>query len=148
MQLKTKATLHPILIPLTRKQREDTMEGIGSVGSAGASPAQGTACSTGTPSTGSAEAQTPVQNDTQSPNNISEQGERGGLTINIEQTQNTNMFSNMSTMDAIGLHNSSPLCESQPSSEVDLQKLIELMILMKLLQSMDESGGGGFSALG
>ena len=124
------------------------MEGIGSVGSAGASPAQGPACSTGTPSTGSAEAQTPVQNDTQSPNNISEQGERGGLTINIEQTQNTNMFSNMSTMDAIGLHNSSPLCESQPSSEVDLQKLIELMILMKLLQSMDEGGGGGFSALG
>ena len=58
------------------------------------------------------------------------------------------MFSNMSTMDAIGLHNSSPLCEAQSSSEVDLQKLIELMILMKLLQSMDESGGGGFSALG
>ena len=121
------------------------MDGIGSVGSA---PAQGIGYSTGTPSTGSAEAQTPVQNDTQSPNNISEQGERGGPTISIEQTQNNHVFSNMSTIDAIGLHNSSPLCESQPSSDIDLQKLIELMILMKLLQSMDESGGGGFSALG
>ena len=124
------------------------MEGIGSVGSAGASPAQGAGCSTGTPSTGSADAQTPVQNDTQSTKEISEQGERGGLTINIEQTQNTNMFSNMSTMDAIGLHNNSPICESQSSNEIDLQKLIELMIIMKLLQSMDEGGGGGFSALG
>ena len=121
------------------------MDGIGSVGSA---PAQGIGCSTGTPNTGSAESASPVQNDTQSPNSISEQGERGGLTINIEQTQNTNMFANMSTMDAIGLHNNSPICESQSSNEIDLQKLIELMIIMKLLQSMDEGGGGGFSALG
>ena len=131
--------------------------GVGGVGSAGGasgggnaavSPSQGAGCGNGTPNTGSAGDSSPVQNDTQSTKEISEQGERGGLTINIEQNQTTNMFSNMSTMDAIGLHNSSPICESQSSNEIDLQKLIELMILMKLLQSMDEGGGGGFSALG
>mgnify|MGYP004084389303 CR=1 FL=1 len=73
--------------------------------------------------------------------------EEGGTTT-ISQTQNTNMFSNMSTQDSIGLHNSSPICESQSSNEMDLQKLIELMMIMKLLESMNESGGGGFSATG
>ena len=130
--------------------------GVGGVGSAGgasgggsapvSAPSQGAGC--GTQGAESAGGTSTPSNDTQSTKEISEQGERGGLTINIEQNQTTNMFSNMSTMDAIGLHNSSPLCESQPSSEIDLQKLIELMILVKLLQSMDESGGGGFSALG
>lgn len=131
--------------------------GVGGVGSAGGasgggnaavSPSQGAGCGNGTPNTGSAGDSSPVQNDTQSTKEISEQGEKGGLTINIEQTQTTNMFSNMSTQDSIGLHNSSPLCESQSANELDLQKLIELMMIMKLLESMNESGGGGFSTTG
>ena len=134
------------------------MSGVGGVGSAGgasgggaagvSSPSQGAGCGHGTQGTGSAGDSSPVSNDTQSTKEISEQGEKGGLTINIEQSQTTNMFSNMSTQDSIGLHNSSPICESQSSNEMDLQKLIELMMIMKLLESMNESGGGGFSASG
>ena len=129
--------------------------GVGGVGSAGggcsgvgaagvSAPSQGS----GAQGAGSAGDSSPVSNDTQSTKEISEQGEKGGLTINIEQSQTTNMFSNMSTQDSIGLHNSSPICESQSSNEMDLQKLIELMMIMKLLESMNESGGGGFSASG
>ena len=134
------------------------MSGVGGVGSAGgasgagaagvSAPSQGSGCGSETPGTGSAGDSSPVSNDTQSTKEISEQGEKGGLTINISQTQNTCMFSNMSTQDAIGIHNNSPLCESQSSNEMDLQKLIELMMIMKLLESMNESGGGGFSATG
>ena len=130
--------------------------GVGGVGSAGgasgggsapvSAPSQGAGC--GTQGAESAGGTSPTSNDTQSTKEISEQGEKGGLTINIEQSQTTNMFSNMSTQDAIGLHNSSPICESQSSNELDLQKLIELMIIMKMLQSMNESGGGGFSTTG
>ena len=134
------------------------MSGVGGVGSAGgasgagaagvSAPSQGSGCGSETPGTGSAGDSSQVSNDTQSTKEISEQGEKGGLTINISQTQNTCMFSNMSTQDAIGIHNNSPLCESQSSNEMDLQKLIELMMIMKLLESMNESGGGGFSATG
>lgn len=130
--------------------------GVGGVGSAGgasgggsapvSAPSQGAGC--GTQGAESAGGTSPTSNDTQSTKEISEQGEKGGLTINIEQSQTTNMFSNMSTQDAIGLHNSAPICESQSSNELDLQKLIELMIIMKMLQSMNESGGGGFSTTG
>ena len=129
--------------------------GVGGVGSAGGGCSGGGATGVSAPSqgsgaqgAGSAGASSPVSNDTQSTKEISEQGEKGGLTINIEQSQTTNMFSNMSTQDSIGLHNSSPICESQSSNEMDLQKLIELMMIMKLLESMNESGGGGFSASG
>jgi len=130
--------------------------GVGGVGSAGGGCSGGGAAGVSAPSQGSGATQgaesaggtsTP-SNDTQSTKEISEQGEKGGLTINIEQSQTTNMFSNMSTQDSIGLHNSSPICESQSSNEMDLQKLIELMMIMKLLESMNESGGGGFSASG
>ena len=130
--------------------------GVGGVGSAGGGCSGGGAAGVSAPSQGSGATQgaesaggtsTP-SNDTQSTKEISEQGERGGLTINIEQSQTTNMFSNMSTQDSIGLHNSSPICESQSSNELDLQKLIELMMIMKLLESMNESGGGGFSTTG
>ena len=129
--------------------------GVGGVGSAGGGCSGGGAAGVSAPSqgsgaqgAGSAGDSSPVSNDTQSTKEISEQGEKGGLTINIEQSQTTNMFSNMSTQDSIGLHNSSPICESQSSNEMDLQKLIELMMIMKLLESMNESGGGGFSASG
>lgn len=130
--------------------------GVGGVGSAGGGCSGGGAAGVSAPSQGSGTTQgaesaggtsTP-SNDTQSTKEISEQGEKGGLTINMSQSQTTNVFTNMSTQDSIGLHNSSPICESQSSNEMDLQKLIELMMIMKLLESMNESGGGGFSATG
>ena len=39
--------------------------------------------------------------------------------------------------------------QSNESTEMDLQKLIELMIIMKLLESMNESSSssGGFSTM-
>lgn len=79
---------------------------------------------------------------------ISDVGDKAGnTTYNITQIQNNNMFSNISTQDSMELY--SCVQQSNESTEMDLQKLIELMIIMKLLESMNESSSssGGFSTV-
>lgn len=109
--------------------------GVGAAGGAGGSSPVGTS---------GAEGVTPSGGEGTSTKDISDAGDKVGNTYNINQTQNNTMFTNMSTHDSIELHN----CVSQPaeSNEMDLQKLIELMMIMKLLESMNENSSSGFSA--
>ena len=74
-----------------------------------------------------------------------------GNTYNISQVQNNSMFSNMSTQDSMELHNcASGVESSSESSGIDLKKLMEMIIAIKLLEAMNENqgSGGGFSAIG
>ena len=74
-----------------------------------------------------------------------------GNTYNNSQIQNNSMFSNMSTQDSMELHNcASGVESSSESSGIDLKKLMEMIIAIKLLEAMNEnqSSGGGFSAIG
>ena len=109
---------------------------VGGVGAAG-----GGSAPAGGPSGG--EGVTPSSSGEASTKDISDAGDKGGNTYNINQTQNNTMFTNMSTHDSVELHN----CVSKPaeSNEMDLQKLIELMMIMKLLESMNENSSSGFS---
>ena len=80
-----------------------------------------------------------------------ELGEKGdsAVTFNVTQNQNNSMYANMSSQDSMELHN----CVHQtPEGEgLDLQKLIEMMMAMKLLEAMSNSdsnsSGEGFSAI-
>jgi len=122
--------------------------GVGAAGGAGGSAASagvaagGGSAPAGGPSGG--EGVTPSSSGEASTKDISDVGDKAGTTYNINQTQNNTMFTNMSTHDSVELHN----CVSKPaeSNEMDLQKLIELMMIMKLLESMNENSSSGFSA--
>ena len=73
----------------------------------------------------------------------SDAGDKAGNTYNITQIQNNNIYTNMSTQDSLQLHGC--IQESSESCEIDLQKIIEMMLIMKLLEAMNEQGSGGFS---
>jgi len=108
--------------------------GAGAAVGGGASPTGGPSGGEGVSSPAGGEAST---------KDISDAGDNAGTTYNINQTQNNNIFSSMSTQDSVQLHN----CVSKPaeSNEMDLQKLIEMMMIMKLLESMNENQSSGFS---
>ena len=93
---------------------------------------------------------TPSGGEGTSTKDISDAGDKAGTTYNIEQTQNNNIYVNMSSQDSVELHN----CVHGPQkaadcNNIDLQKLIEMMIAIKLLEAMNDSGGsgGGFSTV-
>ncbi len=126
---------------------------VGGVGAAGGSAGAGAAaggvgaaggCGGSSPVGASGgEGVTPTGGEGTSTKDISDAGDKAGNTYNITQIQNNTMFTNMSTQDSMELYS----CVQQPqeSNEMDLQKLIELMMIMKLLESMNESSSGGFS---
>jgi hypothetical protein len=122
---------------------------VGGVGGGGA-PSAGSSANAGGASTGSVSAGEGVATgscEDASTKDISDAGDKAGTTYNITQIQNNNIFSNISTQDSMELY--SCVQQSSESTEMDLQKLIELMIIMKLLESMNESSSssGGFSTI-
>ena len=116
--------------------------GVGAVGSAGVSAGHGSV-PTGGPS--SSEGVTSSSNGDASPKDISDAGDKAGASLNATQVQNNSMFINMSTQDSMELHNC--VNKSSECGELDLQKLIEMMMAIKLLEALnDQPSGGGFSA--
>lgn len=110
--------------------------GAGAAAGGGVSPTGGPSGGEGVSSPAGGEAST---------KDISDAGDKSGPTYNISinQTQNNSMFSSMSTQDSVQLYS----CVNKPaeSNEMDLQKLIEMMMIMKLLESMNENQSSGFS---
>jgi len=122
---------------------------VGGVGGGGA-PSAGSSANAGGTSTGNVsggEGVTTGSCENASTKDISDAGDKSGTTYNITQIQNNNIFSNISTQDSMELY--SCVQQAGESTEMDLQKLIELMIIMKLLESMNESSSnsGGFSTI-
>ena len=125
---------------------------VGGVGAAGGSAGAGAAaggvgaaggCGGSSPGGASgAEGVTPSGGEGTSTKDISDAGDKAGDTHNITQVQNNTMFTNMSTQDSVELYS---CVQKSQSCEMDLQKLIELMMIMKLLESMNEGSSGGFS---
>ena len=118
--------------------------GTGAAGS-GASPGVGDASGGGSSPT---EGVTSSSSEGTSSKEVSDSGDKFGSTYNIDQTQNNTIYQNMSTEQSLELHNCVHGVENAPSSnEMDLQKLIELMMAIKILEAMNDQGGssGGFS---
>ena len=123
---------------------------IGGVGGGGSSAGISSGISAGSAAGGAKSAgsssgvsATPEAAGNPSAKEISDQGDKGFNSINI------NITNNMSTQNFVEMHNScSPVNEAQ-GPDLDIKKLIELMIMMKLLEqlSKSDSGGGGFSAI-
>lgn len=123
---------------------------VGGVGGGGGTPSVGSSANAGGASTGNVsggEGVTTGSCESASTKDISDAGDKSGTTYNITQIQNNNIFSNISTQDSMELY--SCVQQAGESTEMDLQKLIELMIIMKLLESMNESSSnsGGFSTI-
>tara|TARA_Y100001970_G_scaffold285306_1_gene404634 strand:+ start:4400 stop:4804 length:405 start_codon:yes stop_codon:yes gene_type:complete len=117
------------------------MSGVGA--SAGASGSVAASGNTG------ASAPVEAAGNSQSSKDVSDVGDKFSNGINIH-IHNTN---NMSTQNFVEMHNScsqvSQVNESQ-GPDLDIKKLIELMIMMKLLEQLSQSNGGGnggFSAM-
>ena len=121
---------------------------VGGVG--GGAPSVGSSANAGGTSTGNVSGgggATTGSCENASTKDISDAGDKSGTAYNITQIQNNNIFSNISTQDSMELY--SCVQQAGESTEMDLQKLIELMIIMKLLESMNESSSnsGGFSTI-
>jgi hypothetical protein len=125
--------------------------GVGAAGSASGSAAitgvaaGGGSTPAGGPSGGGGISPSP--NGEASTKDISDAGDKAG----IAQPQNNSMYTNMSTQDSMELHNSvHGIGESHECGEMDIQKLIEMMMAIKLLEAMngDQGSSGGFSATG
>ena len=79
----------------------------------------------------------------------------GGLSSKTENNYYNSFNSSMSTQDHLHLQNSAVgECSSAEGGDLDLKKLIEMMLAIKLLQEMnkmlegDDGSEGGFSAIG
>ena len=130
--------------------------GAGGAGAAGGAPSSGGGAAVGgagagnSPSGGSGVGgvESPQSGDASS-KSTNDKGENN--TYNITQIQNNSVFANMSTQDSMELHNCVHGVESSSeSSGIDLKKLIEMIMAIKLLEAMNENqnSGGGFSAIG
>lgn len=122
------------------------MEGVGGAGSAGSNtgtqapspPQQGAGTENHLQGTGSINSTDNHPKDT-STKEVSDQGSNG-ITININHIDNTNMYTNMCTEDSLKLHNNNSIAGSAETQQIDLEKMIELIMIMKLLESMNEQG--------
>ena len=121
--------------------------GVGGAAAGGAAPAAGSSAghqqgaSAGAVTSGSEGA---AAGSDMSAKDVSDAGDNVGSTYNMTQIQNNSVYANMSTQDAVQLHS----CVHEPpqTCELDLQKLIEMMMAIKLLQAMNEGqNSGGFS---
>ena len=132
--------------------------GVGSAGGGGAGGAGSVSGPSGGAGVGAAEgaggagAAGSIKNDDTSA--VEKCGDGG----NISQTENNyyNSFNNsMSTQDHLHLQDTAVgACGSPEGGELDIKKLMEMMMAIKLLQEMnkmlegDGSSSGGFSAMG
>ncbi len=124
---------------------------VGGVGAAGTGAGQATGAGSASPggATGS-EGVTSPSGEGASTKDVSDAGDKAGPTYNMTQIQNNSVYANMSAQDSMQLHNSvNGIEKSSECGEIDLKKIIEMMIAIKLLEAMNESRGssGGFSTV-
>ena len=123
-----------------RGTMSDAAGAVGGVGSAagasiGAAGGAGqVAPSTGVPGAGGEGHETSVTESTK-------EAEKGGINntsnININMQQN----SSMSTQDFMSVHETSRCSGMEETPGIDLKKIIEMMMAMELLKSMNENNG-------
>jgi hypothetical protein len=107
---------------------------VGGVSGAGGASAAG-AASAPTPASGAGAADGELGNKIGSASGDTDAAEKGGNITNP----------NMSTQDQISLQNSSqsqavhPMGECQKGEEMDMKKLLEMMIILQLLEKMNEA---------
>jgi hypothetical protein len=127
--------------------------GVGAVGAVSASAGAGPATGAGSTSPGGASASEGVTSSSgegTSSRDVGDAGDKVGSTYNITQIQNNSVYSNMSTQDSMELHNCiNGIGKSSESEGIDLKKMIEMMMAIKLLEAMNEDkcSRGGFSTV-
>jgi hypothetical protein len=123
------------------KKRKKVMDGVGGVGgsySGGAAAAVAPTPTDGAASTG-AEAPGKVSGGSDGTENAEKFGQ--GQNINMsQQTSVTNI--NMSTQDHMCMREMASQGGSQESSGIDIKKLLEMMMALKLLETMSSQGSG------
>jgi hypothetical protein len=124
------------------KKRKKVMDGVGGVGGSYSGGAAAEVAPT--PSDGAASA------GTESPGAISgvdsgssENAEKFGLGQNNNMSQQSSVTNiNMSTQDHMCMREMAGQGGSQESSGIDIKKLLEMMIALKMLDAMSSQGGG------
>ena len=124
------------------KKRKKVMDGVGGVGgsySGGAAAAVAPTPTDGAASTG-AEAPGAVSG---VDSGGSENAEKFGMGQNINMSQQSNVTNiNMSTQDHMCMREMAGQGGAQESSGIDIKKLLEMMIALKMLESISGQGGG------
>ena len=135
-----------------RSKKRKKMSGVGGVGAAGGASGAGGVSSSGggaasvapTPSDGSASIGTDAPGKVGNSGGDTENVEKFGAGQNVNMTQNTNITNvNMSTQDHMHcreMGQAGGVGQAQESPEIDLKKLIEMMIMLKMLQAMQQQG--------
>ena len=128
------------------------MSGVGGVGAAGGAgggggaggvtSSGGAASVAATPADGASSIGTETPGKIDSSGGNTENAEKYGMGHNIHMEQNVNITNNinMSTQDHMQCREMCSIGESQQSPEIDLKKLIEMMIMLKMLQAMQQQG--------
>jgi len=131
------------------------MSSVGSVGAGSAAGAAGAASSgaasggNATPSAGEA-CNSAKNTESNSQTNKTDEDKSG---INVYNNMQINQYSNMSCQNFVELHNTanSSIASSEESSSIDMKKIIEMILAMKLLETLNDSSGGqnngGFSTI-
>ena len=94
-----------------------------------------------TPADGAAATGAEAPSKVGTPGGDTENAEKFGMGNNVNMSQNVNMTNvNMSTQDHMHCREMGGVSQSQESPTIDLKKLIEMMIMLKMLQSMQQQG--------
>ena len=132
-----------------RKKRKK-MSGVGGVGAAGGAGGSGGVTSSGgaasvaaTPADGASATGAEAPGKVDSQGGDTENAEKFGMG-NVNMTQNVNITNiNMSTQDHLHcreMGQAGGVGQSQESPMIDLKKLIEMMIMLKMLQAFQQQG--------
>ena len=119
--------------------------GVGGVGAGGGASYSGgaAAASAPTPSDGAASTGADAPGKVSGESGGTENAEKFGMGQNINMSQHTSVTNiNMSTQDHMCLRDMAGIGASQESSGIDIKKLLEMMIALKLLEAMSGQGGG------
>jgi len=124
--------------------------GVGGVSGASGAASAGAAAGAGSAPVGGASG---TEGATSSPvgdastKDISDAGDKAGNTYNMTQIQNNSMYSNMTTEQSIEIHNCVHGPEKSQCGELDIQKLLEMIMAIKLMEAMNGGSSGGFSTI-
>ena len=131
------------------RRRRKKMSGVGGVGAGGGAGSAGgvthsgggSAAAAPTPSDGAAATSTESPGKIDAVGGDTENAEKYGMGHNIHMEQNVNITNiNMSTQDHMHCREMSGIGESQESNMIDLKKLIEMMIMLKMLEALQQQG--------
>ena len=132
-----------------RSKKRKKMSGVGGIGAAGGGAAVGGVSSSGgaaasvaaTPADGASASGAEAPGQVGSTSGKTDNAEKFGFSQNVNMSQHTSVTNNnMCTQDHLSLRSMSQSGGAQDSPAVDMKKLIEMMIMLKLLQAMQQQG--------